>query len=292
MPARLSIEFELRDASSILDRAGILNPKREAIAIWASLSGAQPGDVWLRREDEAPERESKRFREAVHRRASGEPLPYVVGTTGFRKLDLKVDRRALIPRPETEGLVERVLERCSRVTSGRVGSWGVAVDVGTGTGCIALSLAVEGNFRRVLATDNSKAALDLAAENIELVAAETPVEALRGSLLDPIGETVADVIVSNPPYVTTSEYDMLESGVSSFEPRNALVSGEDGLSHTRELLESALDRLVPGGLIAIEVDSTRAEMAQDLACRLGWPNARVEADLFGRPRFLLATKET
>lgn len=292
MRERRSIATELRDATRFLDRAGILNPKREATAIWASLADTQPGDIWLRREEEVLESESKRFLEALHRRARGEPLPYVVGETGFRRLDLKVDSRVLIPRPETEGLVECVLEWCRLHSSAEADGWGVAVDVGTGSGCIALSLAMEGNFERVLATDNSEAALELAAENVELVSAETPVEIRLGALLDPLGETDVDVIVSNPPYVTISEYDMLESSVTSFEPRNALVSGEDGMDHTRELLVRAVDHLVPGGLIAIEVDSTRAEMAHDLARRLGWPNARVEADLFGRPRFLLATKET
>jgi release factor glutamine methyltransferase len=291
MRERRSIAIELRDATRFLDRAGILNPKREATAIWASLADTQPGDIWLRREEEVLESESRRFLEALHRRASGEPLPYVVGETGFRTLDIKVDRRVLIPRPETEGLVECVLEWCRFHSSAEADEWGVAVDVGTGSGCIALSLAMEGNFERVLATDNSEAALELATENVELVSAETPVEVRLGALLDPLGEAEVEVIVSNPPYVTISEYDMLDSSVTSFEPRNALVSGEDGMDHTRELLVSAVDRLVPGGLIAIEVDSTRAEMACDLACRLGWPNARVEADLFGRPRFLLATKE-
>ena len=292
MPGQPSIEVELRAGTRVLNHAGILNPKREATAIWASLTGNQLGDVWLMRDAEAPQAHSSRFREALARRASGEPLPYVVGVTGFRKLDLKVDRRALIPRPETEGLVDWVLAWGNRRTSAEAARWGVAVDVGTGTGCIALCLAVEGNFERVVATDNSIQALELAGENVSSIAPETPVELRSGSLLEPLGGLVADVIVSNPPYVTAAEHAGLDAGVRDFEPRDALVSGLDGMNHTRALLEGARSRLVSGGLVAIEVDSNRAGAVLELADQLGWSNARVEADLFGRPRFFLATKET
>jgi len=291
MPGRPSIENELHEGTRVLGQAGILNPKREATAIWAALIGVQLGDVWLMREDEAQRDHSLRFKEALERRGRGEPLPYVVGVTGFRKLEIKVDQRVLIPRPETEGLVDRVLEWGRSRERGLSTGWGLAVDVGTGSGAIALSLAVEGEFDRIIATDSSKEALDVAVDNMKSLAPGTPVEFVHGNLLDPIGDSVADVIVSNPPYVTTAEYAGLDSGVKNFEPRDALVSGVDGLSHTRALLDGAKSRLVPGGLVAIEVDSTRAGAVLDLADQLGWQNAHVEADLFGRSRFFFATKE-
>ncbi len=292
MSDRYSIETELREGARVLEEAGVLNPTREATSIWAALVGVQPGDVWLTREDVAPESLANQFRELTRRRAEGEPLPYVVGIAGFRKLDLKVDKRALIPRPETEGLVHLVLEWCESREWAAPGNWGLAVDVGTGTGCIALSLAVEGRFARVVAIEKSQAALDLAAENVSAVAPKTPVELRNGSLLDSVDETSVSVIVSNPPYVTVSEYYRLEQSVTNFEPREALVSDDDGIEHTRTLLETAACRMITGGLLAIEVDSTRAGMVHNLARKLGWPNTRIEADLFGRPRFLLATKET
>jgi release factor glutamine methyltransferase len=292
MSGRPSIELELREGTRALDQAGILNPKREATAIWASLIGVQLGDVWLMREDEALADHSLRFKEAVERRARGEPLPYVAGVTGFRKLSLKVDRRVLIPRPETEGLVERVLEWCRSRERGSESGWGIAVDVCTGSGNIALSLAVEGEFDRVIATDSSADALDVAADNHRSLTPRTPVEFVHGNLLDSIGDTVADVIVSNPPYVSTAEYAGLDVSVRNFEPHTALVSGVDGMDHTTVLLQEAKGRLLPGGLIAIEVDSTRAGAVLDLAAQVGWQNARVEADLFGRSRFFLANKET
>jgi len=291
MPASPSVAVELSEGTRVLDRAGILNPKREALAIWAGLAGVALGDVWLSRDEAAPRHRSARFREAVERRASGEPLPYVVGVAGFRKLVLKVDRRVLIPRPETEGMVDRVLKWCGTGAVETTPGWGVAVDVGTGSGAIALCLAMEGNFERIVATDISSDAIAVARDNGRSLAAKTPVEFVRGFLLDPIGVGTADVIVSNPPYVTIAEYAALDSTVTAFEPREALVSGADGLGHTTELLESARSCLRPGGLLAIEVDSTRAGAVLDAAGRFGWRDAVVEADLFGRPRFFLATKE-
>jgi release factor glutamine methyltransferase len=210
--------------------------------------------------------------------------------TGFRKLHLKVDQRVLIPRPETEGLVELVLAWCRKRGPASSSAWGIAVDVGTGSGNIALSLAFEGEFERVVAIDSSADALEVASNNKKLLAPKTPVDFVHGNLLDPIRDVVAHVVVSNPPYVTTTEYLGLDSSVRDYEPQNALVSGVDGMNHTRTLLNGAKRRLVPGGLIAIEVDSTRAEAVLDLANQIGWRDARVEADIFGRPRFFLANK--
>ncbi len=292
MQKSCSIKAVLLEGTRMLHEAGIPNPRRESIAIWAAMTGLNAGDVWLRRDCEALDADSRRYREALLRRSHGEPLPYVVGETGFRKLDLKVDGRALIPRPETEGLVDWVLDWGQRRTGAGADDWGVAVDVGTGTGCIALSIATEGRFTRVFATDISTSALELAASNVEAVSPVTPVELRKGFLLEPLGDMIVDVVVSNPPYISAPEYATMDRGVTEFEPRDALLSGTDGMHHTRVVLESAIHRLAEGGLIALEVDSTRAGAVVDYAKRLGWSEVRLEDDLFERPRFFLATKET
>ncbi|UCF39899.1 MAG: peptide chain release factor N(5)-glutamine methyltransferase [Gemmatimonadota bacterium] len=273
---------ELRAAAHRLAQAGCHAPRREAAGLWARLSGGTVGEVWLEQDREAPEGRRTRYWDAVERRARGEPAAYAAGRAGFRWLELTIDPRVLIPRPETEGLVERVL--------GHGGS-GSALDVGTGSGCIALSLATEGGFSRVVATDASNAALDVARANAARLAPRVAVEFRHGDLLEPVSGETFDAIVSNPPYVAAEEFEALDDGVRLYEPREALVSPEGGLQHSRRLLEGAAPLLAPGGLLALEVDSTRAEATLRLAREAGWRGARLESDLFGRLRYLLATKE-
>lgn len=281
------IADELHEAAGVLRRAGLDAAERDARLLWAGLAGLHPAQVWVVRDQPAAAALVDRYRAAVARRVGGEPLAYVLGTAGFRRLELMVDRRVLIPRPETEELVEHVL-RWTRDRFGAAGSWGTAADVGTGCGCIALSLAVEGRFARVVATEYGDDALAVARENIRRVAPAVPVELRRGSLLEPIaGESFA-VIVANPPYVADAEYQELEPGVRAFEPALALRAGPDGLAHTTTLLETAGRHLAGGGMLALEIDSRRAEAVRGLALRAGWRAPWVELDVFGRPRFLLA----
>jgi len=289
-----SIAAALEEAVALLERAGVPDPRREATTLWAAVAGdgTRRGDVWLRRDREPPPEVARRFREAVERRARGVPFAYAVGSVGFRTLELQIDSRALIPRPETEGLVELVLEwarGAGEREEGR-GRGGVAADIGTGCGCIALSLAVEGEFDRVIAVERSAAAAALARENVERARPPVPVEVREGDLLAPLGGGARlRAIVSNPPYLTDAEYASLDPGVRLFEPREALVGGGDGLAVTRALLAGARGLLEPGrGLIALEIDERRAAETAALARAHGWSQVVVREDLFGRPRFLLA----
>ena len=213
-----------------------------------------------------------------------------MGRTGFRSLELKLDARALIPRPETEGLVDLVLRETGMRDAG-CGMRGVVADVGTGCGCIALSLAVEGHFDRVIAVERSPEAAALARENVALVRPPVPVEVREGDLLAPLAGERCRAIVSNPPYLTDAEYRHLDRSVTRFEPRDALVSGPDGLAATRALLAGARGVLEPGGLLALEVDERRAERVARLARELAWSRVNVYDDLFGRRRYVLAILE-
>ena len=284
-----SIAEALGEAVKRLERAGVTNPRREAAALWAAVAGCgmKPGDVWLRRGEHAEPELTGRFRRALERRAGGSPFAYVVGRVGFRTLELRLDARALIPRPETEGLVELVLRETGKGEGGK-GKGGVVADIGTGCGCIALALAVEGDFERVIAVERSPQAASLARENVALVRPPVVVEVREGDLLAPLAGARYRAIVSNPPYLNEVEYAALDPAVREFEPRDALVSGADGLDATRALLAGAAALLEPGGLLAVEIDERRAAQVGKLAGALGWRGVRIHEDLFGRPRFLLA----
>jgi len=287
-----SIREVLRDAADRLAASGLPRERREATMLWAAVAGAgtKPGDVWLQHDQEPAAELVERFCRAVERRSRGVPFAYAAGRIGFRTLDLQIDPRALIPRPETEGLVDLVLREAGRREAGG-GRRGVVADVGTGCGCIALSLAVEGAFEGVIAVERSAAAAALTRQNVTLVRAPVPVEVREGDLLAPLAGQRYRAIVSNPPYLTQAEYVALDPAVRLFEPRGALVSGADGLTATRALLAGARALLEPGGFVALEIDERRADQVRALALRHGWSRVVVYDDLFGRPRFLLAGLE-
>ena len=224
--------------------------------------------------------------DAAKLRVAGAPLAYAVGRAAFRSLHLSVDERVLIPRPETELLVDLVLQHAPK----RAG--GVAIDVGTGSGAIAIALATEGRFGRVYAVDISRDALSVAQKNADAYAkSAAPMELLHGSLLAPLADTRADVIVSNPPYIALGEAADLPPSVRDWEPAVALYSGADGMTATARLVRQATDILESGGLLALEVDMRRASLAAELVSReQRFADVRVELDLTGRERFVLATK--
>lgn len=283
----VTIGAALEAAAALLGDAGVAEPRREANRLWAAIAGGRPGDAWLRRDGLADTRTAARFRAAVGDRADGMPFAYAAGTVAFRTLELAIDRRALIPRPETEGLVDLVLRWCRENGERGVGRWGVAADIGTGSGCIALSLALEGSFERVIATDHSAAAASLARENVARVAPSIPVDVRLGDLLAPLGDAHCRVLVANPPYLTEDEWTALEPGVRDCEPKGALASGADGLETTRRLLAGARAVLEPGGLLALEIDERRANAVRLLAETAGW-RVGIHRDVFGRPRYALA----
>jgi release factor glutamine methyltransferase len=224
---------------------------------------------------------------AADRRAEGAPLAYAVGRASFRHLTLVVDERVLIPRPETEQLVDLVLQQ----VADRDG--GVAVDVGTGSGAIALALAIEGRFEKVVATDVSLGALDVARENVALAGGllRAPVLFAHGSALAPVLGLRARVVVSNPPYIACAEAVDLPASVRDWEPPVALFGGRDGLALTAMLVREAADVLEPGGALVLEVDARRAGRVADLLGRdTRYRAVSVHVDLSGRERFVVARR--
>ena len=281
VPTIATVGAELGRAAETLGAAGVAYPQREAAWFWEAAAGIPAGQVWLVREDRVAPDAMRRFHDMIARRQTGMPFAYAAGQMSFRRLTLAIDERALIPRPETEGLVELVLEWAAN----RPG--GVAADIGTGSGCIALSLALEGRFARVVATEPSPLAGALARENVLRCGVPVPVDVRDGDLLEPLGHDRYRAIISNPPYLTDDEWLALDSSVRAFEPRLALVSGADGLAATRALIAGADRVLEPGGLLALEIDERRAAAVRGLADACGWERIRIERDLFGRPRYAL-----
>jgi release factor glutamine methyltransferase len=226
----------------------------------------------------APDR-ARAYVDGVERRAAHEPLPYITGRAPFFGLDFAVTPDVLIPRPETELLVEEALAW----VGAREGATGA--DVGTGSGCIVVSLAYHAPGVRWYATDTSAAALEVARANAAGHGVAPRVTFLHGDLLAPLPEPV-DLIVSNPPYVAEGEWETLPPSVRR-EPPAALLSGPEGLDHLGRLLDQARTRLRPGGLVLVEVGEAQGAAALALARDL-FPGAaaRVLPDLAGKDRVL------
>lgn len=278
----------LEDLARQLNSAGIAEPFSEAREIVAALYDVPRFWPLMNGNLDVDAETLARARAAVDKRIQGAPLAYAVGRASFRHLTLDVDERVLIPRPETEQLVDLVLDEISS------GDRGVAIDVGTGSGAIAIALAAEGHFSRVYATDISRDAVDVARHNVEISKSllRAPVEVLHGSLLGPVLDVRARAVVSNPPYIALGEATSLPASVRDWEPAVALFSGTDGLRATAQLVREAADVLAPGGLLALEVDVRRSSLVAELVSRERRFHAiRMELDLTGRERFVLARRQ-
>jgi len=224
------------------------------------------------------------FRALIERRMAGEPTQYLTGVREFYNRSFKVDARVLIPRPETELLVEAALHLLPKDAPGR------ALDVCTGSGCIAISLAAERPQATVLATDLSPDACALARENAQALGVAGRVTVLEGDLFAPVPAAERfDVVVSNPPYIASAEIPTLSAEVRR-EPKLALDGGADGLVAIRRVVEGARRFLRPGGLLAMEIGETQGPAVKALLQAAGYADARVEKDLERRDRLAFGTQ--
>jgi release factor glutamine methyltransferase len=257
--------------SDFLARKGIDTARLDAELILARGLGLTRLELYTSFDKPLTEAELAAVRPLVERRGKREPLAYVLGDWGFRRLTLRTDARALVPRPETEIVVERALAAIADVEAPRV------VDVGTGSGAIALAIADERPDARVIATDMSPDALALARENAEQLG--LPVELLQTSLLDGV-EGPFDLVVSNPPYVREAEVAELQPEVRDWEPRIAVVGDEQ----TERIAGAARDVLRHGGAIVFETHEDGAGDIRALLQALGYERATISRDLAGKER--------
>jgi release factor glutamine methyltransferase len=261
----------LRSTVAQLAEAGVDAPQLDAELIFSRVLGRSRLQLYADSERELGEAELAGVRKLVERRASREPLAYVLGEWGFRRLTLQTDARALVPRPETEIVVERALLRLAGVPSPRV------VDVGTGSGAIALSLAQECPGAHVTATDVSAGALQLAAANAANLG--LPLELVETDLLDGLAGPF-DLVVSNPPYVAAEELESLEPEVREWEPRLALVDR----GQTARLVEAAKGVLGPGAWLVVECHEAHARELAIALTVAGYEGVTITVDLAGRER--------
>jgi release factor glutamine methyltransferase len=269
------------------DRLRALGGAGDARRIVEEASGASAAELPLVLSDPVTEGALARFEAMLERREAGEPLQYVLGRWGFRSLDLMVDRRVLIPRPETEQVVEVALAELDRL-GGREVTTDV-VDLGTGSGAIALAIASERVRTRVWAVDSQPGALDVARANLAgLGRAASRVSVLEGDWYAALPEELrggVHLVVSNPPYVSTLAE--LPAEVADWEPSTALLAGEDGLDDLRMIVAGAGEWLEPEGVLVCEISPEQEASALTLAAAC-FGDVEVIADLAGRPRALVA----
>lgn len=283
---RLEIPALLDWAERRLGRCGVPKPRLNAERLLSCCTGLSRVEVYAHPERQLTGEEKRAFMEAVRRRCGREPLQYITGRAAFRYLELHVDPRVLIPRPETEMVVERALELL------RSGRWHpLVVDVGTGSGCIALSLAREFPAAVVHATDIDPRALQAARENASRLGMEGLVSFHLGDCLSALPASLrgrVDLVVSNPPYVREVDYPRLPPEVRDREPRSALVAGPRGTEVHRRLLEEVPGWLSPGGWLLMEGGEDQVHRLAELAANMGYVEVGVHADLNGRPRMVEA----
>jgi release factor glutamine methyltransferase len=240
--------------------------------------------AWLmaHRDEELAANKAVTYTQLLERRRAGEPIQYITGETEFYGLPFRVTRDVLIPRPETEHLVEKTLALAAGLREPSI------VDVGTGSGCIAVALANKLPQARITAIDLSAAALAAAKENAQRNRAA--IRFLQGDLLAPVAGEHFDLVVSNPPYVPNADRASLSVEVRDFEPAMALFAGDDGLEVYRSLIPAAFDALNPGGYILLEIGYSQSPAIADLLARSGFAQVEFVPDLQGIPRVACARR--
>ena len=273
----------LRKAEDFLGKKGLPRAKLEAGLLFAGVLGLRRLDLFLQFERLLTADEVDRLRAATVRRANREPLQHILGTAPFRNLILKSDRRALIPRPETEELIDLALGLFPADQAVR------ALDLGTGSGAIALALAQERPAWKVEAVDASDDALALARENAASLGLAEHVAFAKSDWFSAVTDAY-DLLVANPPYLTEAEVAEAEPEVRLHDPASALVAPDQGLADLRRILEAAPKFLNPGGWVLLETGIDQHAALADLSRAAGLAEEQGRSDLSGRPRFWLARK--
>ena len=283
LPAGTTVGALLTESIARLAEAGVESPAREAAVLIAHVLGTDRGGVLVRKPDLLDDTVAAAIRALVGARAERRPLQHLTGDVEFDGLSFEVGPAVLIPRPETEGLVEAVAS-AGLPDDARV------VDLGTGSGCIAIALSVRCPRWRLTAVDRSPEALEVARRNAERHGVADRVTLVEGRFESVAGHAPLHAVVSNPPYVPEEEWRTLEPEVRDHEPKGALVPGPTGLEAYAAIVPLAAASLVPGGVLALELGIASEPGVREMAERAGLSAVRVLPDLAGIPRVLLARR--
>lgn len=278
-----TITQAINEGASQLKASGVEQDRRTAGVLLAHVLGIDRTHLLTKSNEHITGPQYEDYFKLIQRRAAGEPLQYITGHQEFYGLDFRVTPAVLIPRPETEFLVERIINLMDdSMTSPLI------VDVGTGSGCIAVTLAVNVPRARVIATDLSGAALEVARTNAERHGANDRIEFLQGDLVEPLEahhlENSVDVLASNPPYVNEQNAELIQREVRDWEPREALFGGVEGLDFYRRLLVEGLTFVRPGGYMIFEIGYNQLDAITEIIAALEWELVDVVNDLQGIPR--------
>ncbi len=280
MPVPTRLDDYLRERAADLERKGVPDARLNLEYVLARHLGLSRLDLLARRAEPLADAIRGQADADVQRLGKGEPLQYILGETPFHGLMLKTDRRALIPRPETEWLVEQVLA-CPDFRDGVAFR---AADVGTGTGCMALAVAAARPLARVLAIETDPAALSLALENRASLGLADRVEMRAGDLLEGVPAESLDVVLSNPPYIPSAVCETLDRHVRDYEPRLALDGGADGLAVIRRLASQAAECLKPGGSLWLEIGHDQGPAVASILQAAGFRTIGIRRDDAGLDR--------
>jgi len=282
----MNILNALTEAVHVLKGCSCASPRLDAEVLLSVCLKKDRTRFHIDREQSLAEKDYQEFRRSIERRRCGEPVAYIVGSKEFWSLPFEVNSHVLIPRPETEILVEEVLKVCS----GRKARNLRILEIGTGSGAISVSLAHELKNAQIVATDISQDAINIASRNAQINNAANQISFLSGNLFEPVSGKF-DIIVSNPPYISKEEYDRLPTGVRDFEPELALLSGADGTSFHREIIKEGSIYLKPGGWIFMEIGAGQRDRVEYMlnASNL-YDNIAFRADYAGIERVSVARR--
>ncbi|GHT40941.1 release factor glutamine methyltransferase [Endomicrobiia bacterium] len=274
----------LKTAETFLKSVGLSDPKSDAEVLLSSVLQTKRSKLSLIRNQKLTDKQISQYKEYILRRSQREPAAYITGFVSFMDFEFKVNKNVLIPRPETELLVEAVLIFAIQENKKS------ALDLCTGSGCIAISLVKLGSFKNIAASDISNDALKIAKENAQINDA-FDIDFIASKMFDSIGNKKFDIIISNPPYVSDEEYSYLEPELK-YEPKLALTAQDGGLFFYKEIAGEALNYLNCGGLVVLELSANKSSEIKQIFLDNNYKDIEILNDYSGLPRILKAKHDT